>query len=62
MSYAGGTELTAFPNSGDGDDATAQMALYNLSDWYGGMPDLLGGVTRESLLHVTNSDNLDCDG
>lgn len=59
--YAGGTGLTAFPPSGVGDDATAQMALHNLGDWDGGMPDLLGGATWESLLHVINRDNLGWD-
>lgn len=58
---AGGTGLTAFPPSGVGDDATAQMGLHNLSDWDGGMPDLLGGATWESLLNVISRDNLGLD-
>lgn len=47
--------LSAPEFGGDGDDWMGGPAMGN---WDGGMPDILGGVTWESLLHVVNQDNL----
>lgn len=44
------------PGFGSGDDGL--MGGPSVGNWDGGMPDILGGVTWESLLNVVNQDNL----
>lgn len=50
----------AGPSNGPGfeGDDDGWMAGPAVGNWDGGMPDILGGVTWESLLHVVNQDNL----
>lgn len=43
---------------GFGGDDDSWMGGPAVGNWDGGMPDILGGVTWESLLHVVNQDNL----
>lgn len=44
------------PGFGNGDDGL--MGGPSVGNWDGGMPDILGGITWESLLNVVNQDNL----
>ncbi|KAK2611567.1 hypothetical protein N8I77_004900 [Diaporthe amygdali] len=55
---ARGLDVMGFSTPGFESDDNGWMGGPAAGNWDGGMPDILGGVTWESLLHVVNQDNL----
>lgn len=55
---ARGLDMMGLSTPGFEGDDNGWMGGPAAGNWDGGMPDILGGVTWESLLHVVNQDNL----
>lgn len=53
-----GLDAMGFSTPGFGGGDNGLMGGPSVGNWDGGMPDILGGVTWESLLNVVNQDNL----
>lgn len=52
------SDAVGFSAPGFGSDESAWMGGPAVGNWDGGMPDILGGITWESLLNVVDQDNL----
>lgn len=53
-----GLDAMRSSNLGYGNNDDPWMGGHSVGNWDGGMPDMIGGLTWESLLDVVNQDNL----
>lgn len=53
-----GLDAMGISNPGYGSNDDPWMGGHSVGNWDGGMPDMIGGLTWESLLDVVNQDNL----
>lgn len=53
-----GLDAMISSNPGYGSNDDSWMGGHSVGNWDGGMPDMIGGLTWESLLDVVNQDNL----
>lgn len=53
-----GLDAMGSSNPGYGGNDDPWMGGHSVGNWDGGMPDMIGGLTWESLLDVVNQDNL----
>ncbi|KAI9150834.1 putative transcriptional regulatory protein [Paramyrothecium foliicola] len=57
-----GLDVTGYPDLRPEDDYTQWVNAPSMGNWNGGMPDILGGATWESLIHAINDNDIGWDG